>query len=246
MSRRLSRKEMKRDEFVDALKHGVDYASGHRRLLIWGGVAVVVVAVAWVGIFLLRQHREAGAATLLDRAVIAYGAPIQAANPKPEDPWEPSFADETARRTRAKELLEEVRSRYGGSVAAAIAGVYLGRIALADGDAQTARQLWQAFLDEQPHHLLSAEVRINLVSLDLQEGHAEEVATRLEEMLKQPEKPLPEDVILYQLATVREQLGRTGEALSAYQRIIDEFPHSPYGTLAQQKARALSGEEQAS
>jgi TolA-binding protein len=120
-----------------------------------------------------------------------------------------------------------------------VATAYLGGLAAEGGDLERARELWQQFLAEAPQHLLAAEVRLNLLKLDLAQGKAEEVAAQLEAMLAESEKPLPEDVILFELAAVRERLGRTAEALAAYQRIVDEFPRSPFVREAQQKASAL-------
>lgn len=46
-------------------------------------------------------------------------------------------------------------------------------------------------------------------------------------------------MILHELGTTLEQLHRPQEAIQSYQRILDEFPQSPYRTDAQQKVSAL-------
>lgn len=240
MSQRLSRKEIKRDEFKEAVEHAVDYATSHTRLIVQLAVAVLVLVAVGVGIYLYLGYRSGQAEVALARAVQVYGARIDAANPKPADEASPTFADEASRRVRARELLSEIQDRFGGTNAGAIARVYLGRIALEEAQPDRARELWQEVLAGEPGQLLAAEVHLNLLKLDLQEGRAEEAASRLEELLQAVDKPVPEDLILFELASVREQLGRTAEALSAYQRIVDEFPRSPYSAPAQQKTRSLS------
>lgn len=235
---RLSRKEMKRDEFREAVRHTVDYASSHTRLLVQIAVGVVVLAVVIVAVILYLGYREERAAEMLSRAIQVHGAEIDAAAPRPDDPDDPAFADEAARRDRARERFEEVAG-FGGAPGD-IARAYLGRIALDEGDTERARELWSQVLEDEPDDLLAAQVRLNLLKLDLQQDRAEEAVTRLEAMLAEVEKPMPEDLILFELASVKERLGRTDEALSAYQRILDEFPRSPYVTLAQQKTRELA------
>ena len=47
-------------------------------------------------------------------------------------------------------------------------------------------------------------------------------------MLEKGDTPLPQDVILHELGTTLEQLSRPQEAIQSYQRILDEFPQSPY------------------
>jgi hypothetical protein len=58
-------------------------------------------------------------------------------------------------------------------------------------------------------------------------------------MLDQAEPPLPQDVILGELAATQAQLGRKQEAIQSYQRIVDEFPQSPYARDARQKIAEL-------
>jgi TolA-binding protein len=46
-------------------------------------------------------------------------------------------------------------------------------------------------------------------------------------------------VILYELATTQEELGRKQEALSSWRRITEEYPESAYRSEAQEKVSAL-------
>ncbi|MFN7962697.1 MAG: tetratricopeptide repeat protein [Thermoanaerobaculia bacterium] len=241
MSNRLSRKEVKRDELAAAVERTMDYATSHRQMLnrILFGVALVVLAAVAITVFMRKGGSAADDA--LAQAIKVFEAPIEATSPKPSDPDEPSFATQDARRARAKELLEGVRSKYRGSEASQVAGLFLGRLAAEKGDLDTARSLWQEFVDASPNGMLAAETRLNLLRLDLAKGGKEETLKKLEGMLAEAKKPLPEDVLLYEIATVRTELGKTNEALSAYQRIVDEFPGSPYQRDAQLKVNALSG-----
>lgn len=241
----LTRKEIKRNELAEAVEKTVHYAESHRRPLLQG-VAGVIALLALIGVFFLfRSSRASSAAKALSTAIHVYDAPLDATAPKPDDPVQPSFRDEASRRTKAKERFEAVRSRYGSTAAGAIASSYLGRIAAEEGDTAGARRLWQEVADAPPDPLLGAQVRLSLLKLDLAEGKKEEVAKSLEALLARSEKPMPEDMILFELASVREQLGRTDDALSAYQRILDEFPRSPYGSEAQQRVSILAAAKSA-
>ena len=51
--------------------------------------------------------------------------------------------------------------------------------------------------------------------------------------------PLPVDAVLVQLAEAYQQAGRAAEASQTLQRVIDEFPQSPYAADARQRVEAL-------
>lgn len=238
MSDRLTRKDIKhdiqQDEFVATVGRGVDYAQHHVRqlLLALGGVvllgALVLGGRAWLA------HRGDTAHDALAAAARLIEAPIVSAAPKPDDPQAPSFASAEARRARAKAAFEAVVARHGGSDTADAARLYLAGIAVEEGQPERARELWQDYLREQPEGVLAAAARVSLWHLDRQQNKGEAVAAELRAMLDDADRPLPEDVLLDELAKTFDQLGRPEEAKAARQRILDEFPRSPYRDSAQQ------------
>jgi len=241
MSQKLSRKEIKRDQFREAMEQVLGYAGSHVRhiaLAVGGVVAVILVAVA---VYVWWQARETQAEEAFNRALTIYQAPIDAEDPAPDDPWSPRFATEEARRERAKELFSEVWEGYGGSQSGRLALVYLGRIALDEGDSETARQRWRTFVEEEEDTVLVSETHLNLIALERQEGRSEEVVQRLEAMLDQPDPGLPLDALLFELGSTYEALGREQQALDSYRRLVEEFQSSMYVQEAQQRMAALGG-----
>jgi TolA-binding protein len=239
MNQRLTRKDIKRDELASAVGRGVDYAESHsRQLLVTVGIVLAVVLLGILVYFYVNHHSDA-ANEALAAAVNVFQAPIQPAGAKPEDPKEPSFATEAARQAKARQMLEKVRDSYRFTDAADIATIYLAEIDASTGNLAMARQLWSDFVKKHGDHVLADQARIDLMELDRSEGKGQQVAQRLREMLDQTDAPLPQDVILAQLATTLEQLHRDQEAVQTYQRLIDEFPQSPYRATAQQKITAL-------
>lgn len=239
MNDRLTRKEIKRDEFADAVGKGVLYAETHSKtILIAIGGALAVAALA-VGTYLFLGYRAEKANEALARALKVYDAPIDTVSPKPDDPREPSFRDEATRNAAAKKLFEEVGSRYGMSDAADVAGLYLADMEANAGKLAEARKTWEKFVKEHRGHMLASQAQLNLFALDRKEGKAQEVAQKLRTMLEDAEPVLPQDVALFELGVTLEQLGQKPEALLQYQRILDEHPQSPYRGEAQQKITAL-------
>jgi len=239
MNQRLTRKEIKRDDFAAVVGRSVEYAEGHVRTIVYAVAGVVLLALAGLGIYYWRGHQRLQANEALAQALKVHDAPIAPTGAKPNDPGEPSFANEAARRQRARQLLEKVRDDYGSTDAADVAGVYLARIAADEGRLDEARRLWQDFIDDHGDSILASEARLNLIDFDRKQGKGEQVVQELRAMLEKGEAPLPQDVILNELGKTLEQLHRPQEAVQSYQRILDEFPQSPYRMEAQQKISAL-------
>lgn len=238
MSQRVSRKEMKRDEFTATVGRSFTYLTSHWAMILGIAGGVVLLALGVVGVFQWLQARNASANEALARAMRVYSAPLVEEEASPDDPDEPSFASEEARREKAQELFESLQDEYGGTRAGGVAGLYLGRIAAAGGDLEAARAHWEGFVEDNPDHLLASEARLNLLQLALAQGRAEEVVTELEGMMVQPDAPLPDDVILFHLARAYETAERPEEAEQTYRRIVEEFPESGYSTEARQRTES--------
>ncbi|HSS77219.1 MAG TPA: tetratricopeptide repeat protein [Thermoanaerobaculia bacterium] len=239
MNQRLTRKEIKRDDFTSAVGRGVEYAESHVMTIVYAVAGVLVLVAIGVGIFYWRSHQSQAAGQALAKAVKVVQAPVVTTGAKPTDPTEPSFPTEEAHRAAAKKALQKVRDDYGSTNAAEIANLYLAQIAAEEGKLAEARKIWKDFADSHPKHMLGAEARLNLLHLDREQGKGEEVVKELRAMLEKGDNPVPQDVLLHELGSTLEQLKRPQEAVQSYQRILDEFPQSPYRQEAQQKVTAL-------
>lgn len=240
MTKRLSAKEIKHDIREDEVQTFLTRVflalEEHPRAVSGVLIAILVLVLAFSGALSWLDHRQQAAAGELAAAIETYQAPIVENGAKPDDPDNPSFASAEERRERAKAAFSEIRAGAAGEVAE----LYLADIALEEGDVETARSIWEDFLDDNGGHLLALSVRLNLIHLDRDQGRAAEVAAELEKELADPRRTLPEDVILFELAETREALGEAEAALDYYQRIVDEHPQSAYLARARQKTTAAS------
>ncbi|MGH9783305.1 MAG: hypothetical protein ACRD88_03895, partial [Terriglobia bacterium] len=78
---RLTRQEMKKDEFADRLATVTGlFARNRRRIVIAGGAALVGVAVV-VGAILVVRSRQSSASDAYGKALVSYHAPVVAQPP---------------------------------------------------------------------------------------------------------------------------------------------------------------------
>lgn len=239
MNQRPTRKDMKRDELSSAMERGVEYAGAHAKTILLAIGALLAVVAIFGAISMYRGQRAEQANEALTQAIQVYQAPIDPTAAKPDDPENPTFADSAARNAKAKTLFQALRDDYGSTDAGSVAAVYLAQIALAENQPDQARTLWNEFIEEHGDHLLAGQARVNLLQLDRSQGKGEEVAQKLTAMLDEAEPPLPQDIILHELAVTQAQLGKKADAVQSYQRIVDEFPQSPFAGDARQKISEL-------
>ncbi len=237
---RLSRQEMRRDEVREWFDHVFIWSSEHMAAILRTLVGVAVVGLVALAVFSYLGRRQEKSQVLLADGMKVYGAQIAAEGVEadPEDTTAPTFVDEATRRARAKEIFSEAYESYRSTDAGKIAGVYLGEIAQQEGDVELARERWQEFVDESRDDALVGSVWLNLLALDRESGAAAEAEKTLRSWLDSDSSVLPEDVILWQLAVTLEELGRAEEAEETLQRLVDDFPASPYTAEARQRITA--------
>lgn len=236
MSDRLSQKEIKQDIREDAtavfITRMADAVIEHKQKLIAAGIGVVVLLIAGFVWSQMRAASVAKANVRLAEAMEAFAAPIAEDDVTAGDG--PTFADEATKQAE----VEKAFAAVGAGGAGHVAGLYLADLALEQGDTAKARELWQSFVDAHGDNLISQSARINLISLDRQEGRGEEVVATLEKELSKSTPALPKDVVLWELAKTLELLDRDDDAKTYYQRILDEHAASPFASEARQKAGA--------
>lgn len=232
MSERLTRKEIKHDiredEVQSFLITAVEKVMANPKFYVGILVGFLVVGIGVSGTLSYLESSADKSSMELAEAMRVYGAPVDADDPKPDDPIAPVFGSDEQRLQKAKEKLDAV----GGGVPGELAQLYEADMALKSGDTATARQIWESFLGSHSDHVMALSVRLNLLALDRSEGKAEEVANELQAELDSVEKNLPEDVLLFELAQTRDALGQSEEARELYQRLVDEYPQSPYSAEA--------------
>jgi predicted negative regulator of RcsB-dependent stress response len=237
---RQHRHDLKHDKFVDEIGVLTDRARANQRLLIAIGLGAILLAAAIYGFLYYRGNKEDKAQLALASAIETIEAQVgedQAQQQQNPLQTGPKFKTAEERNTAAEKQFRDVQTKFGGTDAADLAGLYLARLAVGKGDVTNARKGLEQFIDEHGDHpLLGGSARYSLYQLRIENGEAAQVANEIELELKKPETDLPGDALLVLQAQAYDVQGNAAKSREAYRRIMNEFPESQYAVEAARRA----------
>ncbi|MCP4897986.1 MAG: tetratricopeptide repeat protein [bacterium] len=229
MGRRITRKQLKQDEFVTTVDSIIQKASDNWRPIVAGVGGLIVVILGWWLISGWMGNRAEDASYLLRDAIASYEGTMEQGGDTP-----------TSDTASAETQFQEVIDRYGRTDQADVARLYLARIWMGRGDVEQARESLLSLANAHRRDALGELATLNLITLRVLSGQGEQVASELQAMVAGVDQSLPKDVALFELGNLYEQEQQTEKARESFQRLVDEFPESPYRFPATERLRELS------
>lgn len=237
MGRRLTRKQIKKDEFLTFVDHMMHWMGSNWRQAAIGLGGAVGLAVLWWGLTAVVAARSGAAERQLAAALVEYNAPVGADAPSDAAV---KFATDTERLSTAEEHLKKIASRYWLTDQAKIAKLYIARIAVDRGDLDGAARTLAEIAGRKKASPVVRLAMLDLISIRLAQGSASQLAGDLEAMIAGNDPRLPRDVALFQLARIRDREGQPDEAAKLLRKLVEGFPDSPYRYEAQQRLASIS------
>jgi predicted negative regulator of RcsB-dependent stress response len=237
------REQLKHNEAVDAIVSANTYLSRHGRTLGLAAVAVLLIVASILGYRAFKARTEERAQGQLAAAVGILNAPVTAtpaagAAPTPAAPG--SYPSEAARADAALKQLLRTADAYGGTDAGVRARYYAAALYAETNRPKEAADAYAAVRDRAgASTLLGRMASLGLASMQVRQQQFEPAIKTLQELSQRRDGPLPVDAVLVQLADAYQQAGRAAEASQTLQRVIDEFPQSPYAADARQRVESL-------
>ncbi len=227
MSRKIRRQDLKRNELAETVGKTVDYVAGHRRGVTEAVAIVAAAAVLVGGFFLYRAWLERSAGRSLSEALSVLDTPLsseQSGAPK-------TFASAAERRAEADRLLQKAAAR--GSTPSGRAA----QVILAAGGVEKPGRALEVFekAARQSRSESAAAAEIDAAKMLAAQGKTAEAIDRLKRAIESPASPAPKDALLFALGAIYEQSGSPADARATYQRLITDYPNSPYRADARQK-----------
>jgi len=235
--RRLTRRQIKKDQFVGLVDRAAHWLTGNwRQAAIGLGVPLLLALLYWAGAALLGS-RDVAASRALTSALETYNAPVGTTVPATAKVF---FATDQERLNAAEKAFDRIASRYWLTPQARLAKLHLANIAAQRGDSAKAIRMLSELADKREADPVVAQAMLSLIRLRIAAGDVQLVVPDLEAMAEGNDPRLPRDVALFQLAQLREREGRQDEAARLYRKLVETYTESPYLYEARQRLGSSS------
>jgi TolA-binding protein len=237
--KRTERRHLKENDFELWTRDAREFLETRGRETLTVLVAAVVIGGAAIGYYGWRQHVQSRSSTMLAEAVAVQAAPAGDATTPGSTVPPGGFADEKARDEAAVAKLKAAADAYPSTEAGIFARyeqaatlVSLGRYAEAiDGYNEVMKRAGTGNIAQM--------ARLGLAEAMARAGRYDEAISALKELAQHKEGPLPIDGVLIELGRIYLEAGKAADARQAFNRVVDEFPDSPYVGEAQQRLSEL-------
>lgn len=212
MARRVTQKQLKHDEFVDAaFDFGHWIEENWTTVARWVGMAIIA-ALAVVGWWGWSAHTQNKTRQALASAVTLY------------DQAEAQGFDDTTDTAGLLETFREIGS--GGSTASRTARFYQGTTLFHLGRMDEAATALAALADSGATDTLGATAQLMLARVRIAQGKPDEAVAMLQSLAEETDAPVPADRTLLVLGRIELEIGRDEDARATFQRIVDDYPLS--------------------
>ena len=248
MARRLTRKEILRKDFIQALlTRGYRWIVRNRKQLT---VALLLVLVLLAGLFVWQwslQGKSEAAEQLFAEALGIHHGTVGTAQPQnsPQEQQAPvprsrhRFSTAQERAQQALEEFQAIADQYPASQSGQLALYYVALNQQRLGETQKAREILVDLIGRVQTTEIRNLMRHCLAQLAEIDKNHDEAIRILQDILKEAVPPFPLDTVLMRLAQNYEAVGNPDEALKFYKQITAEYPSSPHSESARNRADEL-------
>ena len=233
---RYTRQELKQDKFAETAAEAVHWTVVHRKTIISGAVALVVLVAFGIGTFWYRDHRQAVASQKLGDALLIYNAPVLAEPAQGSQMV--SFTSAADRANAAKKQFYAISSGYGSTRAgqwahyfAALCEVDLGNYSVAEAQLKD--------VDQSNNVEVSSLAKLVLASVYRSEKKDSQAVAIYQDLIDHPTLSVPKTTAQLALADLYQKT-QPAEANKLYEQIAKDDAKGPAGQIAAQRQKATA------
>ena len=239
--KRTERHHLKENEIQLLTRQARDLIEARKRETTVAIVAVIAVGMLALGYYAWREHVEARAHEMLAQAIAVQDARVV---PPPAPGGTAvvapgSYPSEQARAEAALVRLKAVADAFPTSDAGIFARYQEAATLMSLGRSSEAASRYQEVIKRAGDGIFGLTSRLGLAQALARSGQYEPAINALKELAQRKDGPLPIDGILMQLGRTYLDAGKRADAQQTFNRLVEEFPSSPYTAEARQQLDTL-------
>jgi TolA-binding protein len=239
--KRAERQHLKENEIRVFTRQARDLMESRKRETAAAMVAVIVVAVLALGYYVWHQHVESRAHEMLAQAIVVQEARVApAVAPGGTAVVAPGgYPSEQARAEAALVKLKATADAYPTSDAGIFARYQEATTLMSLGRPSEAMSRYQEVIKRAGDGIFGQTARLGLAEAQARTGQYDQAINAFKELAQRKDGPLPIDGILMHLGRTYLDAGKRAEAQQTFNRLVEEFPTSPYTAEARQQLDTL-------
>ena len=238
--KRTERHHLKENELEKFARRAREAVETRRRETMAAIVVLVVIGVVAIGYWAWHERVETRAHAMLAAALAVQearvGPPIA---PGLAAASTPSFATERERSLAALAKFKAAADAYPKTGAGIFARYMEAATSMALGNAADAARVYQQVIDRAGDGIYGQMARLGLAEAQARAGQYDQAINTFKELAQRKDGPLPIDGILMQLGRTYRDAGKRDDAQQTFNRLVEEFPQSPFAGDAKRELDSL-------
>jgi TolA-binding protein len=237
--KRTERRHLKDNELAVLAGAVTDAIDERKREITALVVAVLIVGGGALGFYLWRDHVQGAANSALAEAIAVEQAPVgPAADPDAPEHGQ-RFATERAKAQAALTKFKVVADGYPSTRAGIYARYREASTWLQLGSPAEAVTSYQMVIDKDGNGLYGRMARLGLAEAQAASGQFDQAISTYKQLSEDKNPTIPVDGILMELGRTYLDAGKTADAQQVFNKIVQEYPDSPFSVEARQLLEGL-------
>ena len=221
---RITRHELKSDQFVEQVGQIVENVEAHRSQVIRYGVAAVAILLIGAGVYWYIYSQKEAREAALGKVMRTWTAPVGGAAA------EFSFTTAESKEQAVNKVLTDFVMKYGGSKEGAIGDYLLGIRAADNGKFDDAERYFKLAVDNASKEYASL-AKLSLAEVYSSRGKTTDAEKLLKDLMDHPTVMVSKDQAMIALARLYEQTNKPDEARKLVTPLL-KSPDTSAGRIA--------------
>jgi TolA-binding protein len=235
------RHRLKENELSHVLSDASARLQENRRTVGLAAGVIALILVAGIGYWAWTTRSENRAQALLGDAIVIMQAPVE--EPKPgAKPAGPGYPTVQARAEAALAKFAEVYNAYPATSAGIAARYYAASaLAMLGRHAEAAARFQETVDRAGENSFYGRMARLGVIEANAQAKKYDEAISAAQALVNNTsDDTIPRDALLMELGRVQAAAGKKTEAKQTLDKVIAEFPQSPYAEEAKRMIAELT------